>query len=191
MGVLKVWSLSSSTQLDHSSKPHETSINSIQLLIGLEPEHARVWTASSDHTVLLSQLDLSKISENRIISLLRLEQPYYIRCALQITLPALQLNWLVTGSTDEQIRIYDLDKEDEEEEDKEEAWMGMVEGHWHEVNGLAVWDDGHKNWILSTSLDGTLRKWELNELKNRFMAGTQPLITNVETGCKMELSAEE
>jgi WD40 repeat protein len=60
------------------------------------------------------------------------------------------------------IRTYDVSSPDEVEFIKE------VEGHWHDVTHLRLWfpesADGSRRdvWVVSGSLDGTLRKWKLS-----------------------------
>ncbi|KAI9465991.1 WD40 repeat-like protein [Lactarius psammicola] len=62
------------------------------------------------------------------------------------------------------IRVYDISSLDEAELIRE------VEGHWHDVTHLRTWlqesaDRKSKNvWVISGSLDGTLRKWKLSGL---------------------------
>ena len=68
--------------------------------------------------------------------------------------------YLITGSGDS-IRVYDISSLDETELIRE------VEGHWHDVTHLRTWlqesADGHKDvWVISGSLDSTLRKWKLS-----------------------------
>ncbi|KAG0144611.1 hypothetical protein CROQUDRAFT_64900 [Cronartium quercuum f. sp. fusiforme G11] len=230
MGAVKVWHLNPTSELaqpiqsrlNFTGLLHHTSINSIQIIpdLDLAPDArptARLWTASSDNSVLLSSLDLMSESSDRVISILRLTQPYYIRCALQLSehlgLNTVLPNWLLTGSTDEDIRVYDLDKIDEEtdyssslsnrhshsnimEKSLSNAWIGCVKAHWHEVCSLGIWVDkaSQKSWIISGSLDGTLRKWEIEALRSQFAAqasGLQVQSDPVSEKTDIHLSAEE
>jgi hypothetical protein len=68
--------------------------------------------------------------------------------------------YLLAGSGDS-IRVYDISSLDEAELIRE------VEGHWHDVTHLRMWlqesADGHEDvWVISGSLDSTLRKWKLS-----------------------------
>ena len=69
--------------------------------------------------------------------------------------------YLVAGSGDS-IRVYNISSLDEVELIRE------VEGHWHDVTHLRTWlqesaDGTCKDvWVVSGSLDGTLRKWKLS-----------------------------
>ena len=69
--------------------------------------------------------------------------------------------YLLAGSGD-RIRVYDISSLDEVELIRE------VEGHWHDVTHLRTWIQGSVDgtrrdaWIVSGSLDGTLRRWKLS-----------------------------
>ncbi|THH13607.1 hypothetical protein EW146_g6626 [Bondarzewia mesenterica] len=68
------------------------------------------------------------------------------------------------GASGDVIRVYDISSLEEPE------FIREVEGHWHDVTHLRVWLRKRKDglgkevWILSASLDGTIRKWKLAEL---------------------------
>ena len=69
--------------------------------------------------------------------------------------------YLLTASGD-CIRTYDISSVDEVE------FIREVEGHWHDVTHLLLWIQepavGVKRnvWVVSGSLDGSLRKWKLS-----------------------------
>ena len=72
--------------------------------------------------------------------------------------------YVITGSGDI-IRIYDVSSPEEPE------LLGEVDAHWHDVTALRLWvrrsvgDNGQTRvepWIISASLDGTIRKWRLS-----------------------------
>lgn len=79
--------------------------------------------------------------------------------------------YLLAGSGD-CIRTYDVSSVDEVE------FIREVEGHWHDVTHLRIWirqsADGTRRdvWVVSGSLDGTLRKWKLSGAD-----GLTPLMT--------------
>jgi WD40 repeat protein len=60
------------------------------------------------------------------------------------------------------IRVYDISSLDEVE------FIREIEGHWHDVTHLRTWIQGSEDgarrdvWVVSGSLDGTLRKWKLS-----------------------------
>lgn len=89
--------------------------------------------------------------------------PKQVRCILPIGLTDVSEPYLITGSGDI-IRAYDLSTFDEPEMIRE------VDAHWHDILALRLWirrsvgDDGLvrvEPWVVSTSLDGTIRKWRL------------------------------
>ncbi|WAR52662.1 hypothetical protein PtB15_2B86 [Puccinia triticina] len=171
MGALKVWLIPSITS-------------------------AQLWTASANNAVLHSALDFLPSSTQRIVNILRIEQPYFVRCVLNLPLFFAQTvhaetavpKWLITGSTDKDIRIYDAKAIKHQEQAVSSSrplhkpepsatlktvsngWFGALKAHWHEVNCLRIWIDSqtHKPWLVSSGLDGTLRKWELTTLQRRF-----------------------
>lgn len=60
------------------------------------------------------------------------------------------------------MRVYDISSLDEAELIRE------IEGHWHDVTHLRTWIQGYRDgarrdvWVVSGSLDCTLRKWKLS-----------------------------
>lgn len=92
--------------------------------------------------------------------------PVAVRSILPLSLTDLAEPYIVTGAGDV-IRIYDISNPDEPE------LIGEVDGHWHDVTALRLWvrrTTGGDNktrvepWIISASLDGTIRKWRLQGL---------------------------
>jgi WD40 repeat protein len=88
--------------------------------------------------------------------------PTAVRAILPLQL-LLNEPYLITGSGDV-IRTYDLSTLSEPE------MLSEVDGHWHDVTALRLWvrknqEDGKTRiepWIVSASLDGTIRKWRLS-----------------------------
>jgi WD40 repeat protein len=99
-----------------------------------------------------------------------LTHPTAVRCILPLSLTSLSEPYLLTGCGDV-IRAYDISSPSEPE------LLGVMDAHWHEVTALRLWmrktpviDEHGKEekgkykvepWIVSASLDGTLRKWRL------------------------------
>jgi WD40 repeat protein len=86
-----------------------------------------------------------------------------IRSVLPLSLTDLAEPYIITGAGDI-IRIYDVSTLEEPD------LIGQVDAHWHDVTALRLWvrktvgDDDKTRvepWIISTSLDGTIRKWKL------------------------------
>jgi hypothetical protein len=84
------------------------------------------------------------------------------------------MHYVVTGSTDETIRVWDLSSiellpQSERVKAGREGTTGLVrtvEGHYDEVNELKLWfrKANQEIWVISASLDGTLRRWKLSDL---------------------------
>ncbi|GAA5961347.1 hypothetical protein JCM21900_004491 [Sporobolomyces salmonicolor] len=199
MGALKIWELwreesgAMKGELRCQTRPHELAI--YDMVVGEEGE---LWTASADHSVLLSSLSLSTPSTPPT-PLLRLPHPSQVRSLLPLAaaLPALSAPYLLTASSDELLRIFSLassacDPDPAREQRREWRGIGLaegsvpggcvreVEGHTHEIvqlrayvsEGTAKSQDGadegggkkREAWILSASLDGTLRRWKWPEM---------------------------
>lgn len=45
---------------------------------------------------------------------------------------------------------------------------GVADSHWHEVSYIGAWDRDGTWWIVTASLDGTVRRWQLDGLLTRF-----------------------
>jgi WD40 repeat protein len=91
--------------------------------------------------------------------------PTAVRAVLPLQTTPLAEPYLLTGSGDV-IRAYDISSPDEPE------LLGELDAHWHDIITLRLWlrkspVEGELNkskiepWIVSASLDGTLRKWKL------------------------------
>lgn len=121
-----------------------------------------MFSASSDETVqILEQPQDSSRKPAPPIT-----HPVAVRSILPLSLTDLAEPYIVTGAGDV-IRIYDISNPDEPE------LIGEVDGHWHDVTALRLWvrrttvGDNKTRvepWIISASLDGTIRKWRLQGL---------------------------
>lgn len=152
--------------------------------------------ASADNSVLLSTFS----SSTPLLSpqpTLRIPHPASIKSilSLPLALPSLNSNYLLTGSIDESIRIFNLDQLDTtstleggggmvggkpwlgipvDEGSKLSGMVKNVMGHSHDVIELGIYikfvdvveingnGKGKKSeaWIVSASIDGTLRRWQ-------------------------------
>lgn len=92
--------------------------------------------------------------------------PVSVRCLLPLGLSDLEEPYLLTGAGDV-IRAYDVSSPEDPD------LITEVDAHWHDVTALRLWirksvaEDGktrREPWIISTSLDGTIRKWKLSGL---------------------------
>jgi hypothetical protein len=121
-----------------------------------------VCSASADETV-----QVNFVSGAQTESLAKPPQPIthpkQVRCILPIGITDVAEPYLITGSGDI-IRVYDLSTFDAPELVRE------MDAHWHDILALRLWfrktigGDGLTRvepWVISTSLDRTIRKWRL------------------------------
>jgi len=196
MGVIKVWDVvKDSTDgppiwrstLRDDLGGHRTRIN--EIVYG----NGHLWSASADETIQLldypppTHVGLKKKTSITHTTAFRAVLPIYLHPELDSD----AFPYLLAGSGD-CIRVYDISSLDEVE------FMGEIEGHWHDVTHLRTWiqgsgDGGRRDvWIVSGSLDGTLRKWKLSEL----VAPTPPQNTTTtkdtsQTEGPLDLTEEE
>jgi len=170
MGVIKIWEIekdidrwrvSPKSELNH----HRTRINQITYGSGY------LWSASSDDTAQIipdAFLFPNSSSPVPLKPPRPISHPTAVRCILPLSLTDLAEPYIITGSGDV-IRIFDIASLEEPEPEL----VGLIDGHWHDVIGLQMWvrrlvgADGRTRiepWIISASLDGTIRKWRLSEL---------------------------
>ncbi|KIM87594.1 hypothetical protein PILCRDRAFT_284328 [Piloderma croceum F 1598] len=171
MGVIKVWDIEKDhiekdqnssirwrstlkTELNH----HRTRIN--EMLVG----NGQLWTASSDETVQIVDQPLDPSTK----PVPPITHQVAVRSILPLSLTDLREPYIITGAGDI-IRVYDVSTLEKPE------LVGEVDAHWHDVTALRLWvrktveDDGKTRvepWIISASLDGTIRKWKLQDLLN-------------------------
>ncbi|OSX65158.1 hypothetical protein POSPLADRAFT_1053931 [Postia placenta MAD-698-R-SB12] len=171
MGVIKVWELTKENsdpprwrstmreELNH----HRTRIN--EVVYG----NGQLWTASSDDTVqMCQQSPATATSDSASKPPPPITHPVAVKAVLPLALSPLAEPYLLTGAGDV-IRVYDISTLEEPE------LLCEVDAHWHDVTALRLWmrktpvkgTGGQfkvEPWIVSASLDGTIRKWRLSEL---------------------------
>ncbi|KAJ9121147.1 hypothetical protein QFC24_004821 [Naganishia onofrii] len=148
---------------------HHTSV--AEMTIG----EGGLWSASVDNHVLFHPL--TETSSPR--APIPIPHPDYVKCVLLLPTsfhPTAPL--LLTGSVDEDIRVYDVTEILEQSGNTHLAAEGTVEareianikGHFGEVSALRCWiKDGEKGkepWVVSASLDATLRRWSMKDILN-------------------------
>ncbi|KAG1723896.1 WD40-repeat-containing domain protein [Suillus lakei] len=165
MGVLKVWKLEREggprprwrSILQDTLNHHRTRITEIIYDAGY------IWTASSDETVQVVPYPPGSSDQKPFPPL---THPLPVRAILPLALSDLEEPYVVTGYGDV-IRLYDVSTPSEPEV------LGEIDAHWHDVTALRLWvhksrtDDGRTRiepWIISASLDGTIRRWRFSEL---------------------------
>ncbi|KAF8636617.1 hypothetical protein AX17_003427 [Amanita inopinata Kibby_2008] len=168
MGIIKIWDLTKEesvparwrsnlkTELNH----HRTGIN--EMIFG----NNELWTASTDESVRVLP-EFSNHMRTKLPS--PISHPVAVRAILPLSLTAVSEPYLITGAGDV-LRIYDVSNLEEPD------LMGEVDVHWHDITSIRLWvrrvtTEGAANprvepWIVTASLDGTIRKWQLSELLN-------------------------
>ena len=122
-------------------------------------------SASSDETVQIIEHPILTHTTNTSKPIHPITHPKPVKTILPIALTPLSEPYLLTGSGDI-IRVYDISSPHEPE------LLNEVDAHWHDVTALRLWMrrsavEGQAGkvkvepWIISTSLDGTIRKWNL------------------------------
>ncbi|TFK54822.1 WD40 repeat-like protein [Heliocybe sulcata] len=165
MGIIRVWALSKEEAVTPARWQatqkaeyghHRTGIN--DMVHGAE----QLWTASSDETVQAQHVG----ANNSAKTIPPITHPVAVKAILHLGLTDLEEPYLITGAGDV-IRVYDISSPDEPE------LLNEIDAHWHDVTALRLWlrktvgEDGVSRvepWVISASLDGTLRKWRVSEM---------------------------
>ncbi|KAI0064690.1 WD40 repeat-like protein [Artomyces pyxidatus] len=167
MGVIKVWNMAKEGEGDRTIwrstlrdelVHHRTRVN--ELIYG----DGHLWTASTDDTIQVHPYPPPPSKEKPYPQIthttaFKAVLPLY----LQPQLDAEAFPYILAGTGDV-IHVYDISTLDEPE------FVREVEGHWHDVTHLRLWSreakDGKSRelWVISASLDGTIRRWKLSEL---------------------------
>ncbi|KAF8201592.1 WD40 repeat-like protein [Pholiota molesta] len=139
---------------------HRTRINELRY------GHGHLWTASTDETAqILPQKPVDPV-DTATKTPKPLEHPVAVRAILPLTLTVLNEPYLLTAAGDV-LRTFDVSELDEPQ------LLSQIDGHSHDITAIRLWirktvdDDGKKRaepWIITTSLDKTLRKWKLADL---------------------------
>ena len=178
MGVIKIWDLHKNTdrwqsKLRGELHHHRTRIN--EMFFG----NGQLWTgarflevyllqnlliivnlASSDDTVQI--IDQPSSHSRKLPP--PIIHPVAVRSLLPLSLTELAESAVITGAGD-MIRVYDLSTPEEPE------LINEIDGHWHDVTSIRLWvrktfgEDGKARvepWVVSASLDGTIRQWRLH-----------------------------
>jgi len=168
MGVIKVWDLAKEVgvsnprwkaTLQDELSHHRTGV--VEIIYG----DGMLWTASSDETAQVVQHpQVAQTPPTKQTP--PLTHPKAVKAILPLSVTPLAEPYLLTGSGDI-IRAYDMSSPNEPE------FLGETDAHWHDVTALKLWmrkisTEGGKTlvepWVISTSLDRTIRKWRLSDL---------------------------
>ncbi|KWU44084.1 WD40 repeat-like protein [Rhodotorula sp. JG-1b] len=208
MGALKIWEIwreegqELKGELRSEVRQHEGGIYDLAL-----SRDGEMWTASVDNSVLLAQLSLTSASAAPT-PLLRIPHPAQVRSVLPLASVFPDSPYLVTGSSDELFRLIDLSSsaalDPNPAREAKREWRGLplaatapvqgcvrtVEAHTHEVVQLCAYvsSDGQQQWLLSASLDNTLRRWKWPDVLTQEM---DKVVVVKETAPEESLLTEE
>ncbi|KAJ7168157.1 WD40-repeat-containing domain protein [Mycena crocata] len=189
-GVAPRWKSTLKAELNH----HRTGINEMRFGRG------HLWTASSDDSaqVIPDPIQHQPTAKPPV----SITHPAAVRCILPLSVTDLAEPYLITGAGDV-IRVYDVSSLEEPE------LINEVDAHWHDVTALHLWvrssvGEDRKTrvepWIVSTSLDGTIRKWRLAGSSELLVQSPPPRAEPLkiveptpasQTGSKFEMTEEE
>ena len=212
MGILKIWILERDTAAQQTDGlpprwritlredliHHRTRINQLVLhngyiWTGTRPptnSHSFIQTifvASADETVKIHPYSSEGQGGEMKRPIKPIQHPIGVKALLPLYIPSLDETYLLTASGDI-IRSWDTSDLDDKVEQRNE-----VDGHWHEVTLLRAWITSPDPYILSASLDGTIRRWKVkgigcNSLNAEPADGRIPdLLTPKPPGKKTEL----
>lgn len=175
LGVIKEWTVvERQLSLVKDITGHHTSV------AALHPTDMGLFSGevhNNDNTDAVASMDKTAIFHRQDGSRTILEHPSYVRSLATVRDRGGTL--LVTGCSDEEIRVWDGDAAAE----GETKLLAVVPGHCDEVSALASTGVG----LLSGSLDQTLRRWTVDNLLHPVQLTTSPTTE----GVQFELSAEE
>lgn len=144
-------------------KGHQTSV--ADMVIG----ESGVWSASVDKTVLYHPFDSP--------TPIPIPHPYYVKSLLLLPATFHSTPLLLTGSTDESIRVFDISpilegvltsNSNAAASLPSAKELKSIEGHCHEVSALDTWvkagESSMEAWVVSAGLDGTIRRWSIADV---------------------------
>ncbi|WVF65983.1 hypothetical protein IAT40_000721 [Kwoniella sp. CBS 6097] len=163
LGAIKRWEINGGERrlaFKEDVNGHETSV--AQLAVTNEG----LWSVSSDKNVIFHAHTPTSSSSSTKTSI---PHPSYVKSLLPVPEDfALPKSLILTGSEDEDIRLYDIDSLGEV--GSSAKLHGTIRGHCGEVSVLRAWyrdEEGKRGWyVVSGGLDSTLRRWSVQDLVN-------------------------
>ncbi|WWC66639.1 uncharacterized protein I206_100542 [Kwoniella pini CBS 10737] len=183
LGLIKRWNVQDGKLVFKEDLiGHDTSVNQLSFT------EEGLWSVSSDKTAIFHPFTSSSSSSKP-----RIVHPSYIRSILPIPEEfPLSQSLLLTGSEDEDIRIYDIDSL--AEVGGNPKLKGIIQGHCGDVSVIRAWyrnEDEKKGWyIVSGGLDCTLRRWSIQDLLNPPVLDFEPEEEKEEIGLTEEEERE-
>ncbi|WWC58216.1 uncharacterized protein I303_100752 [Kwoniella dejecticola CBS 10117] len=189
LGLIKRWNVQEGKLVfKEDLTGHETSVNQLSLT------EEGFWSVSSDKSAIFHPFHPNSSSST---SRPKIVHPSYVRSILPIPEEfPLSQSLLLTGSEDEDIRIYDVEPlSDVGGSGSGPAKLkGIIQGHCGDVNVLKAWyrdEEGKKGWyVVSGGLDCTLRRWNVQDLLSPPVLDFQPEPEKEEVGLTEEEERE-
>jgi len=119
------------------------------------PSPLTAFVASADDTVKIHPYSSEGQSGEKKRPIKPIQHPTGVKALLPLYIPSLDETHLFTASGDT-IRSWDTSDLDDKVEQRNE-----IDGHWHDVTLLKAWFASPDPYILSASLDGTIRRWKV------------------------------
>ena len=136
--------------------------------------------ASNDESVVIQPVPPTSFTDNKTtLKTHTLPHPSTVKAILPVVLTNLGEPYLISASGDI-IRTYAFDVT---ASDDPPELLSEIDPHWHDVTALGLWmraveNDERKHietWILSASLDGTLRRWRLEGIHSWYVKSIESL----------------
>lgn len=164
LGAIKAWDIQRLDQNLHECQvtlknewiPHRTGINALFVANDL------LFTGSSDESVAIQNVP-KPLPDSKVLH--HVTQPHSVKALLPLFLTFEDATYLVVAVGDS-LRIYSYDPLSAQDPPE---LLCEIEAHSHDITSLDVWMRTGKNgkaelWILSASLDSTLRRWSLSDV---------------------------
>ncbi|WVR03549.1 hypothetical protein IAU60_000541 [Kwoniella sp. DSM 27419] len=161
LGCIKRWQVvGSRLEYKEDLTGHETSV--AQLAVAEDG----LWSVSMDKTAIFHPARASSSSKPSVW------HPSYVKSVLvlpeEFELPS---SLVITGSEDEDIRLWDIDSLGDVSSGGSGAKLaGVIQGHCGEVSAIRAWyrdEEGKRGWwVVSAGLDCTVRRWSVADLRN-------------------------
>lgn len=179
MGIIRLWTLTNDDRRwtstlkaefnHHRTKITELYLSSEQLWTGKKifcllnrcSKFVFKHSASSDETVQVRYLSEAEKRPTPP----PIHHATAVRCILPLHLTDLQEPYIITGSGDF-MRVYDVSSANEPE------LLNEIDAHWRDITHIRLWmrqsvDEKNNQkriepWIITTSLDCTVRRWRLS-----------------------------
>ena len=131
-----------------------------------------MFEASADESVKIYPYSSEEQGGEKKRPIKPIQHPAGVKALLPLYIPSLDETHLFTASEDI-IRSWDTSDLDDKIEQR-----NQIDGHWHDVTLLKVWSTSPDWYVMSASLDGTIRRWKVNG-EERFRIAKKNQLMNI------------